>query len=498
MALWWWMGLPLAGCQDYGLSKDEGGILRVDPGELHFADPLEDVVTETFRVWNVGDGSLDVTGVTIEGAPFVLPSAPEGELASGESWEVDVVYTPSGEEGDLGWAFVTTADGQDGRVRLVGRGVALEDPTTDSHDDDGVIVEVPLADGEQRSLEIEFTVNGGLDIAFLLDTTRSMNSLLDSLKDDFSLIATDVDERFGETAWGVATFDDYAAYPYGSPGTDLPFQLRVPITRDLGAVATGLGASVIHMGQDAPESDMEAMVQALTGRGYDMGCDGVYDALTDVPPFLAHGGDAFGGTAAGVGDHGEGGMGFREGYMPVIIYATNSEMRDADDERYTTPGGCVEDAGMADVAAAASELGAKLIGVAVNMSETSYAFGRMLALGEATGSYADLDGNGTLEPAAVTWAGESATVRTTIVDAVTQLVGAMEWQMVWIEVDDPYGIVVDIEPDVRADVRAGETLTFLVTLEGTPLAEPVDLVFRLRADTGVVLAEQTVRVTTTE
>ena len=42
---------------------------------------------------------------------------------------------------------------------------------------------------------------------------------------------------------------------------------------------------------------MEALYQALSGAGYDMNCDGVYDAETDVLPFIASAADPFGGTA---------------------------------------------------------------------------------------------------------------------------------------------------------------------------------------------------------
>lgn len=491
---WWWAFLPLAGCVDYGLTKHEGK-LTVSPGEIRFGDVEEgEVAVETFRVFNEGNGPLDISGVTIEGAStFVLPDTDiSGELPQGWFWDVDVVYTPDSDAGDVGYAYVSAADGQEAEVLLSGRRV--EPGSLDTGSDDAPVTEVPLADGEMKSIEVEFTVSGGLDLAFLLDTTRSMDSLIDSVKSDFDAIAEDIDASFVDAGWGLATYEDYPVYPYGSGGADMPFFLRVPMTDDRGAIVAGLEASVIHEGQDAPESTMEALVQGLTGRGYDLDCDGAYDAGQDVPPFTASAEDAFGGTTAGVGSAGDGGFGFREGRLPVIIYATNYELRDNDDARYGTPGGCLEDAGFTDVVEAASERGAKLVGVAVEMSESSYAFGQMQRLGEATASMADLDGDGNLEPAAVTWSGESATFRTTVVDAIKQLVGALEWQMVWLEWEDPHGIVVDYLPAVRTDVQAGETVTFQVNLQGVPLDEPVDITFNLMGDGGILLAQQTLTI----
>lgn len=492
------MGLPgLAGCVDYGLNKLEGE-LAVEPGEIRFGDvEVGEVATESFRIWNTGDATLEVTGIQLEGASFTIVDPDwTGKIPAKGFYVVDVVYTPTSEEGDIGWATVTASGDQTAEVLLNGRALPITDPGTGGSDDP--VTEVALGDGEMRTLEIQFTVSGGLDVAFLLDTTRSMDSLIDSMKSEFDGIAEALDASFLQAGFGLATFDDYAMYPYGSLGTDLPYQLRTPMTDDRAAMAAALAGAEIHEGQDAPESTMEALVQALTGRGYDQDCDGVLDPDTDVPPFKASDTDAFGGTVPGVGGGGDGGFGFRDGQLPVIVYATNYELRDADDPRYNTPGGCPKDAGLSDVVQAAGDLDAKLIGVAVQLSESSYAFSQMQALGEATGSLADLDSDGDLEPAAFSWSGESASFRDSVVQTVQQLVGAMQWQMVWIEYEDPHGIVVDVQPTVRTDVSAGETVTFQITLRGTPLEAPVDLTFKLMGDDGLLLAQQVVTVTYAE
>ena len=52
-----------------------------------------------------------------------------------------------------------------------------------------------------------------------------------------------------------------------------------------------------HDGEDATQSAMEALYQALTGVGYDQDCDGSYDSSTDVKPFVSDATDPFRGGA---------------------------------------------------------------------------------------------------------------------------------------------------------------------------------------------------------
>ena len=112
---------------------------------------------------------------------------------------------------------------------------------------------------------------------------------------------------------------------------------------------------------------MEALYQALTGLGYDQNGDGIYDPNTDILPFIAKSEDAFGGTVDGVYDSGVagngtlGGFGFREGALPVIVYATDAPMRDRD-IGHPVPPSANHTAGSTDVVHASDDLGARLIG----------------------------------------------------------------------------------------------------------------------------------------
>jgi hypothetical protein len=148
-----------------------------------------------------------------------------------------------------------------------------------------------------------------------------------------------------------------------------------------------------------------------------------------------------------------GGMGFREGSLPVIIYATDNYLRDPD-AGYGSPDGCWFDAGGTDVASAAEETGAVLIGIAAGPTWDWAAVTQMEALAVSTGSLADTDGDGVADdPLVFSWSESSAAFRTTVVDAVADLTSSYEFELVELVVeDDPDGVVSSITPASYADV----------------------------------------------
>ena len=249
--------------------------------------------------------------------------------------------------------------------------------------------------------------------------------------------------------------------------------------------SAAIAATPNHYGGDGTEGDVEALYQSATGAGYDMDCDGVYDEENDVLPFLASPFDPFGGTAgegydpATPGGGTRGGMGFREGTLPVLMYGTDSDIRDPD-AGDPSPGGCPLDAGSEDLGPALSDLGGTLLGI--NVLGSGDYFGEMTALAMATGSYADTDGDGEADdPLVYTWTGSSTTFRTTIVEGVESALDARTFTRVALEVDgDRPGFLVEVMPEAYADVTpglAGETVSFSLTFHGTVPAAPEDQVF---------------------
>jgi hypothetical protein len=209
---------------------------------------------------------------------------------------------------------------------------------------------------------------------------------------------------------------------------------------------------------------MEALYQALTGAGYDQGCEGVYDKMYDVPPFIASATDPFGGTGGETWDPSVsgggtlGGLGFRADSERFVAYVTDSYLRDPDDG-YDTPAGCPMDAGSLDVIGAVAALGSRLVAVAFY---SGLGMPQMEDLATATGSTGDLDGDGSytdlLAQQSVDWG-------TTIGASVAA--SAYYYDDVLAEVtDDPLGAVSLLSASswTATQVHEGDSMTATLSL----------------------------------
>ncbi len=360
-------------------------------------------------------------------------------------------------------------------------------PSDASSKIDGIYVTVP----ERTTVEdtFDFTLNVEMgDVLFLLDTTCSMSTTLSGMASQFSSIVTGLSSTLPDAEYGVATFDDYPDGTHGSAGIDKPYILKQQITDNTSTVQSTLSSLSIHSGNDTPESSMEALYQAMKGVGYDMTCDGRYSSTTDVVPFIASSGDLFGGAggqwynSSTSGGGSGGGAGFRDYALPVLIYATDAPMRDAGSSNSTVngvPRGACHNASGSDVISAAGSMGAYLIGVSVNGNSP---VAQMNTLADATGSYADTDGDGAADDKLVfTWTGSSSALRTTIVNAVTDLVGSLQFSEITLVPDDPYGFVVGIDPEsyTLSSSANGQVIDFTLTFRGAVPAASEDEVYHV-------------------
>jgi hypothetical protein len=353
---------------------------------------------------------------------------------------------------------------------------------------EGIYVTVPERTSVEKDFDFELIVQMG-DVAFLIDTTGSMYSTVAGMAAEFSDIVTSVSTILPKAEYGVATYDDYAYSPYGSVGTDKPFELLHQISSDISSIQSTLSTIPLHYGSDGPESGMEALYQTLTGAGYDQNCNGSYDGTQDVKPFIAASTDPFGGsggqfqsasgTYAGGGDLG--GYGFRPYALPVVVYATDNYLRDPDSSNSSyngTPNGCPIDAGFNDVVTAASDLNAFLIGIGARYSTP---MPQMRDLGTATNSYADTDGDGAADDELVfQWTGSSATLRNTITNAIRDLVESIRFSKVTLEVEgDEHGFITDVDPSsyTIAAGASGQVIDFTLNFRGAVAATEEDQVF---------------------
>ncbi len=368
-----------------------------------------------------------------------------------------------------------------------------DDIDQDCDGEDRILDGVVLDEGGYATWEVTISLpgNGLFDVGVLLDTTCSMSSALSTL--DF----TEIDATLGsiegaDIQYAFSTFDDYPYGSMGSRGYDLPFQLHQQVTDDVAAVQHAVDGASIHSGGDGPEAAIEALYQALTGAGYDLGCDGSYDSDEDVLPFLASASDPFAG-AGGEGFDADssgggtlGGLGFRDLSTPIIVYVTDNTMRDPDgltDGPTESPGGCPFDGSSDGVLDAADTLGAWLGGV----SYATLANAGMIALSDAGGWEGDF-GSG-MEPLYVEVDDLNSSI-TAIVQAVIDQVGTeVTYSAVSLDpVVDAYGLVVDIDPDPAEDISTADSseLTFSVTLYGGVPAyvEPLEvrITFEVMAD----------------
>lgn len=506
----------LSACSDYEIQKHDDPVEEPDPVEPVARQPCIVVTptsidygefilytdiafSETVTIMNqcgedtadtgereVEDLIIDEIYLEDEDQPFYLSVLDTDTLAHGESTELVITYEPTAQDDYGTTIWIESNDPNDPKEAVEIEGTVM------------------AWSSETYTFDVEYD---NADIAFIIDTTCSMGSLAQQMGRNFNDIANDVASAVPNVNFGVAVYQDYQYGSFGSTG-DVPFEMVQQLTDDISSVNTKLNSIAIAGGGDTPESTMEALYQAATGEGYDMNCNGRLDG-TDVAPFVADSADAFGGSATGTYDSSVsgtgdmGGMGFQEGILPIIVYATDVPLRDPDNG-YASPGGCNQDAGMSDVVSALTGMDAVLIGVGVNMTTTSSGYTQMKSLAAAVGSYSDIDGDGSTEEAVFTWSSYSGstTFKSDMVSAIQSFVEDQEFETVWLEAtDDPYGLVQSISPSEYSDVGSGETLDFdvdflgTVTTSGGSGIQEVELTLygiKSGATTGRVLQSETV------
>ena len=464
--------------------------LEIEPVAIDFGELPPDCVEEAaFLLKSVGTGPLVIDSIGMvgegDGFGFVGDVAPEVPIVldPGDQIPVDVYFWPLDEQEYAG-ALVVDSNDPAGRKEgtLAGEGM-----------------EGALCDGVM-TYELEFEVDYKIaDVAFLLDTTCSMSGTAQAMANEFAAIASAVGARIPDVTFGVATYEDYNDGGFGA-GADKPFRLEQQQTNDYSRVSSVLGTVTINSGADGPESSHEALYQAATGMGYDQNCNGSFDSSDDVRPFVASPLDAYRGLVPGLfdptvpGTGAEGGMGFRDRVFPIFVLATDNELRDPEGG-YGSPGGCALDASFYDVYSAMADLGGKFIGINTAPDWNAVGRGQMEAIAIVTDSFGDMDGDYIEEPTVVDWSGGDAAFREAVVEAIYGLTASAWFDKVHLEIEDPQGYVLDIEPDAYYDIQAGTPITFVLTVQGLIVEVPgtatEELPTELIADDSIVLSRRT-------
>lgn len=177
-------------------------------------------------------------------------------------------------------------------------------------------------DGGEQAKPLTFSTEiKSMDVFINMDTTASMDGAITNLQNAMAdTIVPDIQALVPDTQFGAGAFQEFPVDPWGLL-TDSPFELVQPITSDIDAVQEALLGYQIGDGGDPPEAHYEALYQVATGEGLDG------PGATMVAPYT----------------DGIGGVGFREGSLPIVVSITNEISHDTEeddcDRLYTGPVG---------------------------------------------------------------------------------------------------------------------------------------------------------------
>ncbi len=452
--------------------SDDDGIEDRDEAALDCADcPPRDLD---------GDGLFDFEDADSDGdgvSDYEEERGPDGILSNGD--ETD----PYNEDSD--------GDGYTDGAELVGD----SNPNNPNDWPDGIYVIVEERSTTENLFTFVTDINVA-DVVFVLDTTGSMSGTLSTVSANFVEVVSQVSATIPNVAFSVTHFNDYNYGSCGS-GTDRPFYLTTQVTTDTSLVQTALSSLVATGGGDGPESSLEAMYQAITGAGFDQDCNDTFDSTTDVKPFVPSPYDAFAGTAPGIYDPtvegtGEGGgVGFRDFSLPILIWAADTDARDADTGSYQVPGACSSPTGHAQLVEATLAAGAKLIGIDVGYG--NYFINSITDLLYETDSVADLDGDGIAEEP-LGFVGTGVSVITSIVEGIEGLAATGTFDVTLDIPNDEHGFVTGISPpEGYPDVPTGTSVSFTLDFAGVVAASTEDQIFPLDLNVmgdGVTLLDQ--------
>ena len=123
-----------------------------------------------------------------------------------------------------------------------------------------------IAVGESTTISKTVTIDqdvssAQLDVLFLFDTTGSMGSLIAAAQTKATEILTGLDSAYGDVAFAVATYEDFAVGSYGY-GDDLPYQEWQDMTTNATAANSAIQAITLGNGYDWEESNLYALTTA--------------------------------------------------------------------------------------------------------------------------------------------------------------------------------------------------------------------------------------------
>ena len=165
-------------------------------------------------------------------------------------------------------------------------------------------VAVILSEEESQTVDVPVTVPEDyvfdkVDILFMVDVSGSYGDDIAQFKSKAVDIVNAFQTAGRDVQIGLSTFSDFPFSPYGGyTNGDYAYQLDQPLTNEFSEVISAINSISLHWGADGPESQLEALYQAATGRGRTI----PDKSYADIAPSS---------------------VGWRSGSLPIIFLATD-------------------------------------------------------------------------------------------------------------------------------------------------------------------------------
>ncbi len=400
------------------------------------------------------------------------------------------------------------------------------------------LIEASLAKDQrlQQTVSITLPNSGALtdlvDVFLLFDDTGSFTNNSPIVRAAFPDIISRLQTSLPgiDLGFGVGRFEEYGNFGF-EYGTGRPFTLNQPIVAAntsgyLAAIQSALNRTAPGYGGDQPETDIEALYQLVTGKGFDGNNNGsVLDsgpaglAATqlspgnsgDVPSFASFTADPANGVLPAAGNLG--GAGFRAGALPIVLLATDTGIAYqpkgesvitgangssipvsslTQTSRPSTPFN--SGAGIQETVTALNALGALVIGLGTNPGSTLDPRQQLESLSKLTGATNQTTStisNGTADPIAPgdplyfqIASGFGASVANGVVSAIQNAVTNVAVD-IDVRCSDPRVTIIN-HTGIRRTIGAGMNASFDIEFVGDGAPRRFDLQF-VRAGTSVVL-----------
>ncbi len=261
---------------------------------------------------------------------------------------------------------------EDGVADALENALGSDSLDPDDRPDEEVTILVPF--GEPPIPEsVEATATAGVaraDVAILLDTTGSMLGTTSRIQPALNGLVTALAGEVDDIAFGAAGYGDFPYYDGRNSHYDVPFyvvhRIMTAVTEAGRAslfdafgfrnIIDGLGPwfSVMR-GGDEPEQGWEALRQLATGVGIAYpDANGVPTAVPPFDPATAHPVTPPPGETVGT----NGGLGFRDDSLPIVLMITDTTHHDGGDAG-TTPVTATQAVAVAELDA----IGARVVGL---------------------------------------------------------------------------------------------------------------------------------------